>query len=131
MQSSPSSGISAIASRLAKLIPRLASNHDGEVLATVQALRRTLESASLDLHSLARELSNRETRSLDCPPTSAPTPADWRAVARWCADQDDGRLSRKERDFLATLRRWRGRPTSKQLIWLTDIHDRLQAEVGA
>ena len=42
-----------VTDRIAKLIPRLASNHDGEVIATVAAIRRTLDGAGLDLHDLA------------------------------------------------------------------------------
>ena len=38
--------------RLGKLLPRLASDHDGEVIATVAALRRTLAADGQDLHDL-------------------------------------------------------------------------------
>ncbi len=43
-----------IADRLGKLLPRLASEHDGEIIATVDAIRRTLTGAGLDLHDLAQ-----------------------------------------------------------------------------
>jgi hypothetical protein len=39
---------------ISRLIPRLASDHDGEVLATVAAIRRILASNGRDLHDLAR-----------------------------------------------------------------------------
>jgi hypothetical protein len=39
--------------KLAKLIPLLSSDKDGEVIATVQAIRRTLAGAGNDLHDLA------------------------------------------------------------------------------
>ena len=39
--------------KLAKLIPRLASDHDGEVVATVAAIRRTLQAGGADLHDFA------------------------------------------------------------------------------
>jgi hypothetical protein len=39
--------------KLALLIPRLASNHDGEVVATARAIYRTLEAAGRDFHDLA------------------------------------------------------------------------------
>ena len=42
--------------KLGRLIPRLASDHDGEILNTVAALRRTLKSSGRDLHDLARSL---------------------------------------------------------------------------
>jgi hypothetical protein len=41
-------------SKLAKLIPRLASNHDGEVVSTRNAIARTLKAAGTDLHDLAQ-----------------------------------------------------------------------------
>jgi hypothetical protein len=37
-----------------KLIPRLASNHDGEVIATARALIRVLKADGFDLHDLTR-----------------------------------------------------------------------------
>jgi hypothetical protein len=42
---------------VAKLIPRLASNHDGEVIATVRAIDRTLKADRLDWHDLTRALT--------------------------------------------------------------------------
>ena len=36
--------------KLGDLVRRLASNHDGEIIATVYALRRTLKSNGQDLH---------------------------------------------------------------------------------
>jgi hypothetical protein len=41
------------AARVAKLIPMLGSDNDGEVVATVRALRRVLAGAGSDLHGLA------------------------------------------------------------------------------
>jgi hypothetical protein len=43
--------------KLALLIPRLASNHDGEVVATARAIRRVLGAAGHDLHDLAAVLA--------------------------------------------------------------------------
>ena len=42
-----------IATKLAKLISRLATEHDGEVIATVRAISRTLTAANLDWHAIA------------------------------------------------------------------------------
>ena len=41
---------------LKKLIPRLASEHDGEVVATVRAIQRTLHRHGYDLNDLANHL---------------------------------------------------------------------------
>jgi hypothetical protein len=46
----------AIAKRVADLVRRLASPHDGEIVATVRALRRTLETNGLDMHAVAEPL---------------------------------------------------------------------------
>jgi hypothetical protein len=40
--------------KLALLIPRLASEFDGEIVATVRAIRRVLSASGNDLHDLAR-----------------------------------------------------------------------------
>jgi hypothetical protein len=44
---------SSISAKVAAMIPRLASGHDGERLATVAAIQRTLGGAGNDLHDLA------------------------------------------------------------------------------
>ena len=45
-----------ITPRLRKLLPRLASNHDGEVAATARAIERTLKSSGHDWHDLAASI---------------------------------------------------------------------------
>ena len=45
--------LTPVASRLMKLIPLLASNYDGEVLATVAAVRKVLDGAGLNFHDFA------------------------------------------------------------------------------
>ena len=44
--------------RLTRLLPMLGSDRDFEVLSTVYAIRRSLASENLDLHDLAKLLSN-------------------------------------------------------------------------
>jgi hypothetical protein len=44
--------------KLAALIRRLSSNQDGEILATVHALIRVLQSAGSDIHALAEHVKN-------------------------------------------------------------------------
>ncbi len=46
-----------VAERVRKLIGRLGSDHDGEVIATSRAIQRTLKSAGCDLHDLAEALT--------------------------------------------------------------------------
>ncbi len=43
----------SVAQRIAKIIPRLATNHDGEVIASVRAIERILAHEGHDLHALA------------------------------------------------------------------------------
>ena len=43
-----------VATKLAKIIPRLATEHEGEVVATVGAISRTLVGAGLDWHDIAK-----------------------------------------------------------------------------
>lgn len=45
--------LAPISDRVGKLLRLLASDNDGEVVAAVKALRRTLQSAGADLHALA------------------------------------------------------------------------------
>lgn len=40
------------------MLPRLASDHPGEVVATVAAIRRTLAAEGEDLHDLARSIGD-------------------------------------------------------------------------
>jgi hypothetical protein len=46
--------------RMAKIIPTLASDRNGEVLAAADALRRVLKAEGLDLHDLAASLLNHD-----------------------------------------------------------------------
>jgi len=62
---------SGIAEKLGKLIPRLASDHDGEITATVAAIGRTLATARLDWHDLAQRVA--QPSFDDVMATSAPS----------------------------------------------------------
>src|SRR3954451_13343212 len=46
--------LAPVRSKLSALIPRLASNFDGEVVAVAKAIGRTLQNAGLDFHDLAK-----------------------------------------------------------------------------
>lgn len=71
-----------IAPKLAKLLPLLASDHDGEVVATARAIGRTLVAAGLDWHALAAALTQ---------PASEPSVNgfDWRAAWTSACDRTD------------------------------------------
>ena len=108
-----------LGAKLGRLLPRLASDSPGEVNATVQAIRRTLGRAGLDLHDLAARLAE--------PPQPAQRKApgdDLRAMAEALADALD-RLTPKQAAFIRTACRLLagGRPLSvKQAKWLRDLH---------
>lgn len=66
---------------LAKLLPRLASDHDGEVIATAAAIGRTLAAAERDWHDIAACVSFWARPKVDAaahsePPTAKPQPTD-------------------------------------------------------
>ena len=98
-----------IGSKLAKLIPRLASPHEGEVLATVEAIRRTLDRAELSLYDLGARLCAPEPvqpRARPKPqakPETAPEDAeDLLAKAEWLRDHVGDDLTGKQAAFVAT-----------------------------
>jgi hypothetical protein len=125
--------LATVAPKLAALLPRLASDHEGEVVATVRALRRVLAGAGLDLHDLAAAVTHGPQPAEQPAPSAAPDPHDWRRAAAWCANRADW-LSDAEHAFVATLARgeWK-RPnlTPKQAEWLADIMARLSAMEAA
>ncbi|PWR18793.1 hypothetical protein [Zavarzinia compransoris] len=113
--------LATIAPKLSKLITRLATDHDGEVLATVAAIRRTLESAGLDLHALAEALGD--------PKTEAKEPATWCELATWCRNQGQTGLSLKEFVFVSDMADrliLDAEPTEKQAAWLRAIYAKLK-----
>src|SRR3954454_15003017 len=115
------SALSPIAPKIAKLIPRLATNHDGEVVATVRAIERTLKSSGLDFHDLAGALEREpETRVgyRDWAPNSYSfrPPPHWcpkaerqrekeslRDVSQWCCAQDSELLTSRGRSFVKDM----------------------------
>lgn len=110
-------GLAAIAPKLQKLIPRLASDHDGEVVATVAAIRRTLEAAGLDLHDL--------TAALVIVEPTPPAQIDGPEMLRQVIETPDFAPSDWERSFLAgCMRRVRqkGALTPKQAEVLREIY---------
>jgi hypothetical protein len=108
---------STLIPKLTKMILVLSSDQDGDVIATARAVGRLLKVNGYDWHDLAASLRS-------TPVVQFPT-ADWRRNVRFCASHA-ALLTGRERDFIATLTRWRGSPTDKQLKWLSDITSRLR-----
>lgn len=119
-----------LTARLPKLLPRLASNHDGEVVATVAAITRTLEAGGHDLHDLAAHLTepSRIVIVHRDRPTDAPPPDASDTIA-WCLNEGAERMSEWEDSFVRSLARQvaGGRPPSpKQAAVLDDIAARIK-----
>jgi hypothetical protein len=108
-----------LVAKLDPLIRRLASIHDGEVVATARAIERRLRAARFDLNDLA------ETVRQQAPPLASqePQPA-WREMRSFCL-RHRSRLSARELEFVIDLGKWRGSLTDKQFNWLSAIHARL------
>ena len=114
--------------KLGRLLPRLASDSPGEVVATVQAIRRTLDRAGLDLHDLAQRLTEALRPVQPDPPKrnrhAQRDGADLLALVRWLRLHALDRLTPKQADFTATALRLltAGRAlTPKQERWLRDL----------
>lgn len=115
---------SAVAERIARIIPRLGSNHDGEVVAAAKAIERILSAEKLDWHEVADLVGNSALRLPQGPAHSwNEMPHQWRSqllTALLC--QPD--LSEWEIQFLRSVAQKFSRGfalTDKQV----DIIDRL------
>lgn len=121
--------LAPIAPRLARLVPFLASDREGEVLATVRAIGRTLAGAGLDFHALAAALESAPGPQTDPPRSGFPAedPDAWHALAVWCESHHCGRLRPNEREFIGDMvfRLEDHLPTEKQAAWLRAIARRL------
>ena len=107
--------LTPIVAKLERLIPRLASNHDGEVLATARAIVRVLHAGERDLHDLAATIASLASATRDDEPATTV----WRDKAeRLLRRQAD--LTARETEFLRSILRFR-RLSSKQRAWLDGI----------
>jgi hypothetical protein len=115
--------------QVAKLIPRLASGYDAEVIVTARAIGRTLQNAGHDFHTLAAvvERGPECERERDAPRNVS----QWAAAANWCAQHDRGRLKQRERVFVHDLAHaWHGSPTERQVAWLGSIYSVIARKDG-
>lgn len=116
------------------LVPRLASDSDGEVVATVAAIIRVLKSNGADLHDMAEALGGssnyrHNTRRDEKPKAKSKSePSNkWKEIVDFCIENEEW-LSEKERtfvtDMVGNLNKW-GSPTEKQGNWLMSIFAKL------
>lgn len=112
--------IAPVAPKLAKLIPLLGTDRDGELVATVRAIGRTLEAANLTFHDLADAVRPGETPR----PKLNETPF---MKCNAALDQMHN-LSPKEVKFLRDVGQLSARRhtlSAKQLAWLDAIYKRV------
>ena len=110
------------ASRLGNLIRRLLSDHDGEIIATVCAIRRTLASAGCTLHDLAEVI---EAGGAHTDVDQHPGQAQWRRDVKALLRRRD-ELTDWELRFVKNVSRYRNPPSPKQLDVLAGIRRRLE-----
>jgi len=84
-----------VSDKVSRLLPRLASDADGEVVATARALCRTLDRAGLDLHDLAARLTEPPRPVVQ--PRQPPTLFE---MAGWLRLHAQHRLTENQRDFV-------------------------------
>lgn len=114
--------------KVALLIPRLATDHDGEVISTVRAIMRTLEKGGADLHDLAASFGGETVRVVF--KEQGPQGGAWHDKATWCAERSDA-LNPKEAEFVQDMRvklKWQSEPTERQAAWLDSIFERLKRQ---
>jgi hypothetical protein len=111
--------MTALAAKLSALIPRLGSSFEGEVIATVRAIERTLAAAHQDWHDLARAVT---------PAPPAQSSGGLIDIARFCVSHAD-LLSDREYGFVQSMltRLQQRDATEKQLKWLLDIRRKIEA----
>lgn len=110
---------SSTAVRVGQLVRLLGSDRPGEVVAAVDTLKRTLANVGADLHALAHLIERGDRQRASAP---LPTMHDTITLARACLRHE---LTAREREFIASMTRWRGAPTDKQGAWLIAIASRL------
>ena len=119
--------LAPIAPKLGKLIRLLGSPVDAECLGAARGIDRMLKGAGSDLHTLAEIIVEAPALAL-APPPQQKSHLDIKRMAEWCLQRGAGRLSERERGFLANVSaRW-SQPTEKQTEWLRAIYARLWTE---
>ncbi len=110
-----------ISEKLTILIPRLGSDRDGEIVATVKAIGRQLSKNGSDWHDLAARLTAPAMAHHPEPDADYGGVSSCREALDWIVAHDAGLLSMKEARFIHDMRRnlarW-GRPTPKQADWI-------------
>jgi hypothetical protein len=115
--------------QIGKLIPRLGSAFDGEVVATARAIEKTLAGAGLEWFDIVNALTPKQTIPL------ALARRDWCEKAGYCHRHDHLCLTDAERKFVGDMDkmasgRFRRAPSEKQLAWLDAIYLKVRREAA-
>jgi hypothetical protein len=115
--------------QLKKLVRLLSSDKDGEVLAASVAIKRTLATEGLDIHSLADALCQPTPRA-EGKTQSASTSAedtDWHSVACEC-EAYGACLNLREQKFVTDMVAWTAgaTPSERQQAWLLLIFNKVR-----
>lgn len=117
-----------VSQRLAKIVPLLASDKDGEVLSAARSILRVAAAAGCDVHCLATKVAAAFQDKVE--PLEA---LGWRDLASEIAMHVDA-LDIAESDFLKNmmaLARSGGQPTERQVAWLQAIYRRIHRRSAA
>lgn len=121
--------IAPIAPQLSKLIPLLASDQEGEVIATARAIGRVLTGKGLnwsDFSQAVGEIKRLSVQPARTPAERQPSPLE---MVAWCRNHGHGRLSAKDHKFILTVSAsvaLGGSLSVHQSQWLRDIYTRLR-----
>ncbi len=110
--------------KVAAIIPRLGSNHDGEIIAAAKAIERTLAAANHGFVDLADALMPPAHAIVSSPRKPSP---DWKQSARWCAAYGVGLLNERALEFVDDLASSKSFRTlsPRQEAWLQLIMSKL------
>jgi hypothetical protein len=132
--------------KIQKLIKLLSSPNDGEVVAAARAILRTLAQEGTDIHELAARVEGRKLSQAEMQriydaafaegrrTAEEAKPAEfhdvkpkWQEMAVECRNQDNDRLTLREREFVDDMVRWTmwREPSEKQAKWLHCIYCRI------
>ena len=119
-----------LTSRLSKLLPVLASDKPGEVVAAAAAITRVMQLEGLDWHDLAGAVA----RGWIVPSSGALAEVhleEWQAIARNCMMAGADVLTAAERDFLHNMAARHTDPSERQWRWIDAIAAALKVRAAA
>ena len=135
----------SIPPKITRIMPLMGSPVDGEALGAVRAVGRILEHSGLTYCDLAAAIPQGAPSHGLGDGRFGPVPAykprrrkiyvftpgqtaHHRRIAIWLRDNERGRLSQKEREFVANVAGWRRELTIAQADWLVDLVARVEED---